>query len=345
MPAAQRGPICCCPLFLREEIAMKIDIHSHIETPDAAALLPAGHETTNSPLSAESAAYQKAHNEAIRDQILNPRRKIADMKAMGLDVTVLSITPSQFFYNADDALAARVARLQNDRIAALVEGYPQNFIGAATVPMQNVKAAVAELERSVVELKLQGVEVGSNIRGRYLGDPIFLPFFEKARDLNVPVFIHPCNVAGAERMADYYLPNLIGNPLDTTITAATLIFSGIFDRLPGVKILLEHAGGHLPYIIGRFNHGWKVRPECRKYIRRSPVEYLGEFYYDTIAHGPEALAYLISRVGVARVMIGTDHPYDMGDMDPLGSLAAVAGLTPEAKEMIAGGNAASLLRR
>lgn len=324
---------------------MKIDIHSHIEIPDAAALLPPGHEVTPSPLSAESAAYQKRHNEAIRDQILNPERKIADMKEMGLDMTVLSITPSQFFYNADGPLAVRVARAQNDYIAALVGRYPQKFTGVASVPMQNVNAAIAELERSVVELKLQGVEVGSNIRGRYLGDPAFLPFFEKARALNVPVLIHPCNVAGAERMTDFYLPNLIGNPLDTTITAASLIFSGIFDRFPGVKILLEHAGGHLPYIIGRMDHGWKVRPECRKFIQRSPAEYLGEFYFDTIAHGPEALKFLISRVGAARVLIGTDHPYDMGDMDPLGSLVAVTGLSPKEREMIAGGNAVSLLSR
>lgn len=324
---------------------MKVDVHSHIEIPDAAALLPVGLETTPSPLSVESAAYQKRHNQAIRDQILNPERKIADMKEMGLDMTVLSITPSQFFYHADGALAVRVARAQNDRIAALVGRYPQKFIGAATVPMQNVDAAVAELERSIIELKLQGVEIGSNIGGRYLGDPIFLAFFEKARALNVPVFIHPCNVAGAERMADFYLPNLIGNPLDTTITAASLIFSGIFDRFPGLKIVLEHAGGHLPYIIGRFAHGWKVRPECRKFIQRSPADYLGEFYFDTIAHGPEALKFLISRVGAGRVLIGTDHPYDMGDTDPLGSLAAVTGLTPEEKEMIAGGNAVSLLSR
>jgi aminocarboxymuconate-semialdehyde decarboxylase len=324
---------------------MKIDVHSHIEIPEAAALLPAGLETTNSPLNAESAAYQKRHNEAIRDQILNPERKIADMKEMGLDITVLSITPSQFFYHAEGSLAVRVARAQNDHIASLVGRYPQRFIGVASVPMQNVSAAVAELERSVVELKLLGVEVGSNIGGRYLGDPSFLPFFEKARMLNVPVLIHPCNVAGAERMADFYLPNLIGNPLDTTITAASLIFSGIFDRFPGVKILLEHAGGHLPYIIGRFAHGWKVRPECRKFIQRSPADYLGEFYFDTITHGPEALKFLISRVGAARVLIGTDHPYDMGDMDPLGSLGAVTGLSPQEKAMIAGGNAVSLLSR
>jgi len=324
---------------------VNIDIHSHIEIPAAAALLPAGHETTNSPLSAESAAYQKTHNEAIRDQILNPKRKIADMDGMGLDITVLSITPSQFFYHADGEAAVRVARAQNDHIAALVGEYPQRFFGVASVPMQNVNAAVEELERSVVELKLRGVEVGSNIRGRYLGDQGFLPFFEKAMALNVPVLIHPCNIAGAERMTDFYLPNLIGNPLDTTITAASLIFSGIFDRFPGVKILLEHAGGHLPYIIGRMDHGWKVRPECRKYIQRSPADYLGEFYFDTIAHGPEALGFLISRVGAARVLIGTDHPYDMGDMDPLGSLAAVTRLSTKDKEMISGGNALTLLNR
>jgi len=324
---------------------MKIDVHSHIEVPDAAALVPPMDEAAPSLLSAESAAYQKTHNAAIREQIRNPERKIADMKAMGLDLSVLSITPGQFFYHLDGALAVQVARTQNDRIAEVVGQYPQKFIGAATVPLQNVEAAVAELERSVVELKLQGVEIGSNVRGRYLGDPIFLPFFEKASALDVPVFIHPCNVAGAEKMTDFYFPNLIGNPLDTTISAASLILFGVFDRFPGLKIVLAHAGGHLPYIIGRIAHGWKVRPECRKAIQRSPAEYLGEFYFDTIAHGPEALKFLISRVGAARVLLGTDHPYDMGDMDPLGSLGAVTGLSPKEREMVAGGNAVSLLNR
>lgn len=324
---------------------MKIDVHCHIEVPEAAALVPESERKTPSKLSPESAAYQKAHNEAIRDQVLNPERILADMTGMGLDRSVLSISPAQFFYQLEGPLAIQVARVQNDRLAAIVAGHPDKFYGAASVPLQDIPLAVAELERSVVELKHQGVEIASNVRGRYLGDPAFLPFFEKVRELNVPVFIHPYNVAGAERLVDYYFPNLIGNPLDTTIAAAHLILSGIFEKLPGLKIVLGHAGGHLPYIIGRIEHGWKVRPECRKSLQRSPVEYLAAFYYDTIAHGSEALRYLITRVGAERVLIGTDHPYDMGDADPLATLGEVPGLSERERALIAGENAVALLSR
>jgi aminocarboxymuconate-semialdehyde decarboxylase len=324
---------------------MKIDVHAHIEVPEAAALVPATELKTPSKLSPESAAYQKAHNEAIRDQVLNPERIIADMDQMGLDRSVISISPAQFFYQLDGKLGLQVARKQNERIAAIVAQFPGKFYGAASVPLQDVPVAVAELERSVVELKLEGVEIGSNVRGLYPGDPALLPFFEKVRALDVPVFIHPYNVAGAERLVDYYFPNLIGNPLDTTIAAAHLILSGIFEKLPGLKIVLAHAGGHLPYIIGRIEHGWKVRPECKKNLQRSPVEYLNAFYYDTIAHGKEALAFLISRVGADKVVFGTDHPYDMGDENPLATLAAVPGLTEAQKALISGENAVALMGR
>jgi aminocarboxymuconate-semialdehyde decarboxylase len=323
---------------------MKIDIHSHIEVPEATDLLPVKTDDMPSLLTGESAAHQKAHHLAIRDQIRNPERKLADMRKMGVDLSVISITPSEFYYHLEGDLALKVARTQNEGISAFVRRFPDKFVGVAAVPLQNPAAAAAELERAVVELKLKGVEVGSNIQGRYLGDPSFLPFFEKARALDVPIFIHPHAVAGADRLQDYYLTNLIGNPLDTTVTAAHLIFAGVFDRFPGLKIVLSHAGGYLPYIIGRFEHGWEVRPECRKSIRRSPVEYLKEFYFDTITHGRDALRYLISTVGADRVVLGTDHPYDMADMDPVRSLNAVPGLTAGEKEKIAGGNALSLLK-
>ncbi len=323
---------------------LKIDMHSHIEIAEAVDLMPEKPKPLSSPLSPKSAAYQLALTAALEKQLNSPEKKMEDMTKMRLDLSVLSIAPPHFFYHLEGKLAADVCRKQNERIAALVQKYPQKFAGMATVPMQDVPAAVAELEYAAGQLKLTGVEVGSNIRGRYLGDPIFGPFFEKVRSLDVPVFIHPQNVAGADRMKDYYFPNLVGNPLDTTLTAGHIIFSGVFDRCPGVKIVLSHAGGHLPYIIGRMGHGFKVRPECQDVIKKSPVEYLGQFYYDTVTHGPEALRYLISRVGADHVLLGTDYPYDMGDMDPLSSLAAVPGLSAEEREKIAGKNAASLFK-
>jgi aminocarboxymuconate-semialdehyde decarboxylase len=323
---------------------IKIDMHSHIEIAEAVDLMPEKPKVLSSPLSPKSAAYQEALTKALNQQLNDPQKKIEDMEKIGVDRSVLSIAPPQFFYHLEGKLALDVFRTQNDRIAAVVQKYPQKFTGMATVPLQNVEAAVAELERAIVQLQLKGVEVGSNVRGRYLGDPVFLPFFEKVKALDVPVFFHPQNVAGADRMRDYYFPNLVGNPLDTTLTAGHLIFSGIFDRLPGLKIALSHAGGHLPYIIGRMGHGFKVRPECQEVIKKSPVEYLSQFYYDTISHGPEALRYLISRVGADRVMLGTDYPYDMGDYTPLASIDAVPGLSMAEKEKIAGRNAASLFK-
>jgi aminocarboxymuconate-semialdehyde decarboxylase len=190
---------------------------------------------------------------------------------------------------------------------------------------------------------LMGVQIGSNVRRKYLGEKMFLPFFEKAAELDVPIFIHPIDTAGAERLKDYYLPNVIGNPLDTTITAAYLVFSGVFDHLPNLKIVLAHAGGLLPYNIDRWDHGFKVRPECKVNIQKPPSMYIRNFYYDTIAHGVESLRFLISRVGIDRVVVGTDYPYDMGDLDPLKTLKA-AKLSGDEWEKIVWKNTATLFK-
>jgi len=299
---------------------MTIDMHTHMEIPAAVDLLPEKPKPLSSPLSAKSAAHQEHLVEMIRDQLQNPERKIADMEKAGIDMSIISIAPPQLFYNLEGELAINVSRKQNEEIAAMVQKYSKKFAGMATVPMQNPGAAVKELERAIVELKLKGVEIGSNVRRRYLGDPSFLPFFERAAALDVPIFIHPIDTAGSDRMEDYYFPNVIGNPLDTTITAGHLVFSGIFDRFPGLKIVLAHAGGFVPYNIDRWDHGFRVRPECQEFIKRPPTTYLKYFYYDTISHGPETLRFLIWRAGADRVVMGTDHPYDMGDLDPLKSL-------------------------
>jgi len=198
---------------------------------------------------------------SLKDQLENPERRIADMEEMRLDLSVISIAPPHFYYNLDGEVAVAFTQRQNNRLAEIVRAYPGKFIGMATVPLQNVKAAAAEMERAVLDLNLKGVEVGSNIRGRYLGDPLFWPFYEKVAGLDVPIFIHPRDVAGSERLKDFYFGNLIGNPLDTTIAAAHIIFSGVLDRFPGLKFILSHAGGQLPYICGRFRHGFNVRPE------------------------------------------------------------------------------------
>jgi aminocarboxymuconate-semialdehyde decarboxylase len=318
---------------------MRIDIHSHIEIAEALQVIPEGMRAGLLP-KGWNTAVQPDLSEALRD----PRRKISDMEKMGIDYAILSVTPAHFYTTLQPHLALKVTRLINDRIAASAETYPDKFAGMAVLPLQDMRLSVSELERAALELRLKGVEVPSNVQGRYLGHECFLPLFEKLADLDLPVFVHPFRPAGAERMNDFYLSNLVGNPLDTTLAAAHLIFSGVFDRFPGLKIILAHAGGQLPYVCGRLDHGFNVRPECRKSIRRSPLDYMKQFYFDTISHNAEALRFLLSMVGADRVLMATDHPYDMGDDQPIPSVESVAGLSREDREKIMGGNAELLFR-
>jgi aminocarboxymuconate-semialdehyde decarboxylase len=174
-----------------------------------------------------------------------------------------------------------------------------------------------ELARATKTLGLRGVEIGSHVGKRELGDEVFWPIYKALEDLNMPIFIHPHHVAGLDRLLDFYLNNLIGNPLDTTIAAAKLIFSGVLEKYPGLKIILAHAGGQFPYIIGRWEHGYQVRPECKEKIRQSPMAFFKNFYFDTITHNPDALRYLVSLAGSDHVLLGTDYPYDMADENPV----------------------------
>jgi aminocarboxymuconate-semialdehyde decarboxylase len=326
-------------------ILMKIDIHSHIEIADCFDRLAKGQGRASAhQLSAESAAINERMYAGIRSHLRDPRQKIADMEKFGVDRTILSPAPFSFLYNLDKSLAAEIARLQNDRIAAVVQEFPTKFSGLAALPLQDVDASLAELDHAIRDLHLRGVEMGTNVCGRYLGHPDFSPIFEKAQALDVPILIHPHHVAGSERMGDYYFINLIGNPLETTLNAAHLIFSGTLDRFPEIKIVLAHAGGQLPYISGRLDQGFKVRPECQRKIQRPPTDYMKRFYFDTIAHSPEILGFLISTVGTDRVLMGTDYPFDMADSNPLRTIEAVPGLSPEERKKILGMNASALFQ-
>ncbi len=246
------------------------------------------------------------------------------------------------YYWADSETGVTLSRLQNERISEICRQYPDRFIGIGTVPLQDVEEAIKELERLSKELGLRGVIISSNVNGKDLDDPAFFPFFNGAERLNLLIFVHPHNTAGAERMQRFYLTNLVGNPLETTIAAARLIFSGLLEKLPGLKICFAHGGGHLPYIMGRIHHGYVVRPECKDEIKRSPWEYFGHLYFDTITHYLPALEYLVKTAGSDHVLMGTDYPYDMGDEDPVGFVRSLS--IPEAgKEKILGGNFRRLL--
>ena len=194
----------------------------------------------------------------------------------------------------------------------------------------------------MTQLGGRGVYLGTNVRGKELTDPIFLPVFERIYALRVPIFLHPLNVIGVQRLTSYYLHNLLGNPFDTAVAAANIIFSGLLDRFPKLEICLPHAGGALPYLIGRLNHGWKVRQEC-KALKNPPSSYLRRFMYDTISHAPESLSYLIDLVGTDHVMMGSDYCFDMGYERPVKAVTAL-NLSRGDQEKILGGNAARLLR-
>jgi len=239
-------------------------------------------------------------------------RRFADMAAAEVEVHLLSATPQTYYYDQEPALAAACAALQNDQIAKLVKEHPERFIGVATLPIQAPQRAADELARAVRSLGLRGAMIGSNALGKNLDDPSFEPLWAVAAELGAFMLIHPVNVAGVDRLRSYYLNTLIGNPLDTTIAAACLVFGGVLERYPTLKVLLVHGGGFVPYQAGRWAHGWHVRPEPKVNVKRSPEPWIDRFYYDTILHAKPQLEFLVSSVGPARVLLGSDYPYDMG---------------------------------
>jgi aminocarboxymuconate-semialdehyde decarboxylase len=220
--------------------------------------------------------------------------------------------------------------------------FPDRFVALATLPMQSPRRAVDELDRAVRLPGVRGVYLGTNVNGRELDDPAFLPVWERIDELELPVFLHPLNVVGAERLGAYYLANLLGNPYDTGIAAARLIFGGVLDRFPKLSVCLPHAGGTLPYLIGRLDCGKKVRRELG-HMKRSPSAYLRRFTYDTISHAPASLRYLIDLVGADRVLLGSDYCFDLGYRRPVEVVTRLAGLGRADQARILGGNAARLL--
>ena len=269
-------------------------------------------------------------------------RRLQDMAASKVDVQVLSVCPQTFVYAQPPALAAAFARIQNEQLAKLVKARPDRFLAIATLPMQAPKLAADELRHAVRTLGLRGAQIGSNVAGKNLDDPALEPVWATAAQLDAFILLHPINVAGVDRLSSYYLNNLIGNPLDTTIAAACLVFSGVLERHPSLKICLSHGGGFVPYQAGRFLHGWHVRKEPKSKLPKPPTESLGRFYFDTIVHSKDVLEFLVGNAGVDRVLLGSDYPFDMGMPD---GVLQVRGLSIPAADQssILGGRAKALL--
>lgn len=292
----------------------------------------------------ETRAYNAGAFAALAPKLTDPDRRLEDMDRMGVDVQVLSVAPPQFYYWSDPGLGWRLARLQNDHLAELVAKHPDRFSGLATVPLQDVDAAIAELDFAVTELGLRGVEICTNVNGLDLDDRRFLPFFARASELGAVVLIHPHGFTQGDRLTDYYLTNVIGNPLESTIALTRLIHGGVLEDLPDLRLCVAHGGGYLPFYASRMDHAWRERPEGRHHIpARPPSSYLRQVFVDCLVYDPAHLAFLVQQMGADRVVVGTDYPYDMGFYDPVGLVEATPGLSDEDRERILGGNAAGLL--
>ena len=244
-------------------------------------------------------------------------------------------------YSLPPAQGAAWSRLQNEALAAALAEAPGGHRGLATVPLQDPSTAAAELRVAVRDLGLRGAMVDPNALGRPLGDAAFDPFWKAAADLAAPVVLHPFLLEAVERFGRHYLHNLVGYPFETTLAAASLILGGTLDRFPGLLVVLVHGGGFLPYHIGRFDRAHETRPEARTDDAGLPSRYLRRFLYDTLVQRPEALRYLVQLVGHERVMLGSDHPFWMGDPNPL-QVVREAGLDPSTEAAIFGENAAQV---
>ncbi|HKW90906.1 MAG TPA: amidohydrolase family protein, partial [Methylomirabilota bacterium] len=243
-------------------------------------------------------------------------KRVASMNRQGVAVQALSLTAPMVYW-AEGELGARLAREWNDGASEAHTAHPDRFVVCLTLPMQDTTQALTELERGARLPGARAVYMGTNVNGRNLSDPAFFPVFERCQALGFPVMLHPFNVNGAERLRAYYLTNLLGNPYDTGIAVAHLIFGGVMDRLPKLQVVLPHAGGTFPLVWGRLQRGQKVRHEANKAAKKPVKAYLRRFTYDTISHDPGALRYLINTVGADQVMLGTDFCFDMGYEKPV----------------------------
>jgi aminocarboxymuconate-semialdehyde decarboxylase len=266
------------------------------------------------------------------------------MARTGVDVQAISSFVGTFLYEIPAEVNIEFSKIQNEEFARLKREHPGKFAPLAAVPLQDGQAAADELERAVKVLGLHGVATSTSLHDRNLDDPSLEPFYARLNGLQVPWFIHPSFALIGQRAPKYYLTNFIGNPLETTIGVAALIFGGVMERYPNIRCWTSHAGGFIPYQIGRLDHGYQWRPEPKVVIKQPPSSYLNAFLFDIIAHSEPALDYLVQTFGADQVYLGTDYPFDMGLPDPLGVVDAI-GTTDEAgKQRIREGNARAALR-
>jgi aminocarboxymuconate-semialdehyde decarboxylase len=270
--------------------------------------------------------------------------RLKRMDAQGVTTHALSLT-TPFVYWAPPERGAALARLVNDAMVDAHTAYPTRFVGCATLPLQAPELAVKELDRLAGSRAIRGAYMPTSFAGKELSDPSLFPIYAKCEALNLPILLHPDQAAaamGANRLQRFYLANTLGNPFDTAIAVSNLVFGGVMDRFPRLTFVLPHAGGAVPYLSGRLQHGQRVRPETQGVAQRPFMEYLRRFYYDTITHDPALLRFLVDLVGADRVMLGSDYCFDMGYQRPREIVEALKLRTSD-RDAIYSGNAARVL--
>jgi aminocarboxymuconate-semialdehyde decarboxylase len=324
-----------------------IDIHCHRECVPATEIMEAEEARLGrvrlqygSELTRE---VNRKQLEQIRPKMESLEHRLADMDAMGVDVQAVAVAVYQYYYWADAEIGAKVARVVNDELAEATAKYPDRLLPLGSVPLQDADAAIAELRYCADELGFRGLEINSNVNGSEISDARLDPFWAEVERLGSVVVVHTNGHTERARLQEHNFLNILGHAFETTLATAGLIFDGVMERHPGLKIVMVHGGGYLASYAGRIDHAWRARQDVRAGVPNPPGTYLRKFYFDTMVFDPDQVRFLVDKYGADHVMLGTDYPFDMGEDDPLGLLGRVPGLGQEQIDLIAGGNAARLL--
>lgn len=323
-----------------------VDMHNHVWSLEAGAYV----KSFEDPSTIGMTKIATDQTKALMDRQAADRRplqldwklRIVDMDKMGVDLQILSPVPRQMYPALKPDVVVKSAQMVNDNLLAMASNRPDRFAAIGTLPLQEPAAAVAELERCMTKLGMKGFQVPTNVGGKELSDPSLEPVWAKAEQLGAVVVIHPSGFTHPQRLVRFYLNNVIGNPLETTIAVHYLIMDGVLERYPRLKFVACHGGGFAAAYHGRMDHGWGARPDAHGELPKPPTTYLKKMYFDTIVFTPEQLAHLIAAYGADHIMIGTDYPADMGEYDPIAHVAQVPSMDAKTLSAICGGNAISL---